>query len=63
MLWWHIMTAFSKKIVGKIGQQLKSPSQPFSRFSKHNFVATAENFKHFALDGEFLWQPDRLTIS
>jgi hypothetical protein len=57
------MAAFGKKIVGKVGQQLKSPSQSFRRFPKYNFIATAENFKHLAPDGEFLWQPDRLTIS
>jgi hypothetical protein len=63
MLGRHILPAFSKKIFGKVGQQLKSPSQSFGWFPKHNFVATAENFKHLAPDGEFLWQPDRLTIS
>jgi hypothetical protein len=63
MLWRHIMAAFGKKIVGKVGQQLKSPSQSFRRFPKHNIVSTAKNFKHLAPDGEFLWQPDRLTIS
>jgi hypothetical protein len=63
MLWRHIMAAFSKKIVGKVSQQLKSPSQSFGRFPKHYFVSTAENLKHLAPEGEFLWQPDRLTIS
>lgn len=43
MLWRHILPAFSKKIVGKVRQQLKSPSQSFGWFPKHNFVATAEN--------------------
>jgi hypothetical protein len=55
MLRRHILPAFSKKIVGKVRQKLKSPSQSFGGFPKHNFVATTENFKHLALNGEFLW--------
>jgi hypothetical protein len=63
MLWRQILPAFSQKIVGKVGQKLKRLSQSFGWFPKHYFVATAKNFKYLAPDGEFLWQPDRLTIS
>jgi hypothetical protein len=44
----------SKKILGKVGQQLKSSSQSFGWFTKPDFVATAEYFKHLAPDKEFL---------
>jgi hypothetical protein len=55
MLCRQILSAFSKKIVGKVGQKLKRPSQSFGWFPKHNFIATAKNFKHLAPDGELLW--------
>ena len=63
MLWCRILPGFSKKIVGRIGQQLIRPRQSFGWFTKHDFIATSKDFKHLALDGEFLRQPDRLTIS
>jgi hypothetical protein len=31
MLWRHILPAFSKKIVRKVGQKLKRPSQSFKK--------------------------------
>jgi hypothetical protein len=55
MLWRQILSAFSQKIVGQVGQKLKRPSQSFGWFPKHYFVTTAKNFKHLAPDGEFLW--------
>jgi hypothetical protein len=32
LLWRQILSAFSKKIVGKVGQKLKRPSQSFGWF-------------------------------
>ena len=63
MLRRHVLAALSKKIVRKVGQKLKRPTQSFGWLPKHNFVTTAEYLKYLAPDGEFLWQPDRLTIS
>ncbi len=63
MLRGRILAAFSKKIVGKFGQQFKSSSQSLAWFAKYNFFAAAENFQLFAPDGKFFGQPDRLAVS
>jgi len=63
VLWWRILTSFSKKIIGKFGQHFKCPAQPLAWFPKNDFVAAAENLKYFAFDGEFFRQSDCLAIS